>query len=452
MDLKQVTIFLLDLMAIASAINSDIQASRLRLFRDLFLSYEASLIPAEQINVTLGLELINIVELNEVKEYLDIHCFLYTQWTDKRLQWNSTEYGVPDLRVLIGTVWQPDISLYDGVEEPQMFNDGRGFVLSNGLVMWIPAVRIKAKCNVDVKNFPFDTQTCTMKFGSWIHSGNSLDVQTRESESQSAFQSNLPESRKGWQLVNSSVRRDVTYYKCCPEPYPSITFTLTLKRSPVYYVHVYILPAVLLSLLVPIQLFLPPKSKERITIGTGLIIANILMVLRLQDVLPDQHLEIPRLGMFYSLNLTWSVLSVLTTILVLNIHNRGSRQGRVPESLRSVFLRSLKSIVCLGDDSYYPFTSSESVSMKGLENPCVPDSPGGNNPSFKGSGAKTESSMVKEVEYIGKQVNLLTCRSNLQEGRDDIQNEWMQLALVLDRVFFFFFFLSYLIYTVVIMA
>ena len=44
-------------------------------------------------------------------------------------------------------------------------------------------------------------------------------------------------------------------------------FNLFAQRNSVYYVHVYVLPAVLLAILVPFQFFLPPDSQERLTIG-----------------------------------------------------------------------------------------------------------------------------------------------------------------------------------------
>lgn len=37
-----------------------------------------------------------------------------------------------------------------------------------------PPAIFKSYCEIDVEWFPFDTQTCFMKFGSWTHSGNQV--------------------------------------------------------------------------------------------------------------------------------------------------------------------------------------------------------------------------------------------------------------------------------------
>ena len=49
-------------------------------------------------------------------------------------------------------------------------------VLANGTVMWWPPIRIKAYCQLDMSNFPFDEQSCWLAFGPWSH--DSTDVRS----------------------------------------------------------------------------------------------------------------------------------------------------------------------------------------------------------------------------------------------------------------------------------
>ncbi len=44
-------------------------------------------------------------------------------------------------------------------------------VFKDGMVLYIPGMRLKATCSIDMTNFPRDTQICFFKFGSWTYDG-----------------------------------------------------------------------------------------------------------------------------------------------------------------------------------------------------------------------------------------------------------------------------------------
>jgi hypothetical protein len=56
-----------------------------------------------------------------------------------------------------------------------------------GLVEWKPPAIYHSSCEMDVEYFPFDEQTCVMKFGSWTYDGFQVKIKgwTNESAPQS---------------------------------------------------------------------------------------------------------------------------------------------------------------------------------------------------------------------------------------------------------------------------
>lgn len=47
-----------------------------------------------------------------------------------------------------------------------------------GKVLWTPPAIFKSSCEIDVRYFPFDQQTCFMKFGSWTYDGIQVKKET----------------------------------------------------------------------------------------------------------------------------------------------------------------------------------------------------------------------------------------------------------------------------------
>lgn len=49
-----------------------------------------------------------------------------------------------------------------------------------GKMMWVPTSTLPAACVLDMTYWPHDKHKCTVKFGSWVHSGNDIDLNPKD--------------------------------------------------------------------------------------------------------------------------------------------------------------------------------------------------------------------------------------------------------------------------------
>ena len=125
-------------------------------------------------------------------------------------------------------------------------------VMSDGTVIYVPPARFPATCQMDLRRWPFDQQTCLLKIGSWTYNAHQINLLLGENstgllekESAISVEYMTPHDAKTspWKLISTSVSHQQKIYKCCPEPYPSADVLVTLQRSSSLYHYTLILPS-----------------------------------------------------------------------------------------------------------------------------------------------------------------------------------------------------------------
>ncbi len=132
--------------------------------------------------------------------------------------------------------------------------------------MWIPHKIFKSSCSIDVLNFPFDFQYCSMWFGSWTYGLQHIDLQLAFNQGidLGTFESDYKESC-AWDIVNNTAER-----KALPEESPAyvvLGFKLTMRRKMVFSTYILTLPCIFLACLTMVVFCLPPDRPDRTSLG-----------------------------------------------------------------------------------------------------------------------------------------------------------------------------------------
>uniref|UniRef100_A0A1I8GED9 Neur_chan_LBD domain-containing protein n=1 Tax=Macrostomum lignano TaxID=282301 RepID=A0A1I8GED9_9PLAT len=136
---------------------------------------------SDTVSVAFGLAIIQILDLDENRQFLRTNCWQRYSWTDPLLEWdswNNTNFqNITQLRLYPELVWTPDIRLFNfadtRLKEHRM---ARVVVYSSGSVLWVPQSLFKSTCPVEIEYFPFDTQTCDLEFGSWTYDVTQINL------------------------------------------------------------------------------------------------------------------------------------------------------------------------------------------------------------------------------------------------------------------------------------
>ncbi|RWS22863.1 acetylcholine receptor subunit alpha-like protein, partial [Leptotrombidium deliense] len=247
------------------------------------------------------------------------------EWWDNKLQWEKSKYGdVETLYVPAEHVWQPDIVLFnnaDGNYEVTMSTKAR--VYHTGEVVWKPPAMYKSTCEIDVEWFPFDVQSCPLKFGSWTYDGYEVDLRhvlQENDSSEVALGVDMSEFYKSveWDILLVPAKYDNEYFDCCPEPYPHITFNITMRRKTLFYTVNLIIPVVGISFLTLLVFYLPSDSGEKVTLSISILVSLTLFFLLLAEIIPPTSLAVPLLGKYLLFTMILVTLSICVTVGVLN--------------------------------------------------------------------------------------------------------------------------------------
>lgn len=148
-------------------------------------------------------------------------------------------------------------------------------VYYNGTIKWIPPAIYRSSCEIDMKNFPFDSQECFFKFGSWTYDQHKVDVQLFEARENIDMREYIQSSE--WEVLNSSAWRRIRQYPFFDtDPYPEVIFHLTLKRQSTFYIYLLVLPCILLSALTLVLFWIPPQRPDRTAVGKYILLLYIL--------------------------------------------------------------------------------------------------------------------------------------------------------------------------------
>lgn len=81
-------------------------------------------------------------------------------------------------------IWIPDLLLYNSADVFETKANVNAVLESDGTVNFLPPGMFKSTCQIEIYHFPFDMQSCSLKFGSWTYDESNIDLRNKSDTAQ----------------------------------------------------------------------------------------------------------------------------------------------------------------------------------------------------------------------------------------------------------------------------
>ena len=456
-----------------------------RLMKHLFRNYDKNVRPVSDPSKNITIRIVpsvrQIVEINERQQVLVVYFWLRLYWYDKNFVWNKSDYSnITNFNVEPDKIWLPDMSLYNSAQEGQdaliyLKIKTKVQVFNDGACRWLSPYFSSTSCNIDSTHFPFDEQKCQVEMASWTATGNVIDVQL--DKNLSIDTSNYLENIQ-WKMQSVSAYKQVSFFGTNKNSFPSLVFEFVVRRRSLFYIINLIFPCVILSFLSLMTFYIPPASGERITLSISLLLTMLFTLYIVTENLPPDSTTVPLLTKFIGVAMLIMTLSLFGTSVAIKFEGKAEP---VPKWISLVVGKYLACLV-LHNTSWIKFPkrrgwNSEEIALReqssenqngfpekedeplpdDQKNTCrhrSPQSSWNNTENAAGSGVTSVTPKPSNpiMSSIVEMFRHLSSRVETKAAIEDAQEEWKEIGLILNTLFFATFFAILFISTIVIFS
>ncbi|XP_045190565.1 acetylcholine receptor subunit beta-type acr-3-like [Mercenaria mercenaria] len=329
-----------------------------------FTNYDTRVRPvlsdqSQAIQVTLDFYLVSINNFDSSQQKLETTGYLDITWTDQVLADSWSNAAVDEILVPQNEIWLPDLALQNGFES--LTGLGNTFhnvkIAKAGQVTWRPYQVFESACNVEITYFPFDKTTCELKFVIW---SNPKDLLLAKKGSE-GLNTGLYGANSEWTLLKTTETEFTTNTSS------GVTFSVEMKRKPLFYLLNILVPVVMLAVLNPFVFALPVASGEKTGFAVTAFLAFAVFLTIISAELPENSERMSTFSAYLFLMTFVSTLISLITIAELRLSSRDT-DVPVPGGLQSITrcVRSIRIRKCCGGDGAYIRGMKMSVMMSRL--------------------------------------------------------------------------------------
>ncbi|NXT21205.1 5HT3A protein, partial [Syrrhaptes paradoxus] len=436
-----------------------------RLSRYLLSHYQKGVRPVRDwrttTTVAIDVMVYAILSVDEKNQVLTTYIWYRQHWTDEFLRWDPAHFdNLTQISLPTESIWVPDILINEFVDVGRSPHVPYVYVGHHGEVQNLKPIQVMTACSLDIYNFPFDVQNCSLTFTSWLHHIRDINLSLWRQPELVQFDRSVFMNQGEWELLHVLSHFQEFSVKSS-DSYAEMKFYVVIRRRPLFYTVSLLLPSIFLMLMDIVGFYLPPNSGERVSFKVTLLLGYSVFLIIVSDTLPATAVGTPLIGVYFVVCMALLVISLAETILIVRLLHKQDLQPCVPTWLKHLLLERAAVLLCIRDGRKFSQSRTQSSDISGQEEEnndstaklsnyshedpreCDVEGDVTPTPAFSGQaeGSALMQGILRETAAIRR---LLEKREELHDAARD----WLHVGHVLDVLLFRTYLVAVLAYAV----
>ncbi|XP_067827013.1 5-hydroxytryptamine receptor 3A isoform X2 [Heptranchias perlo] len=375
-----------------------------------------------------------------------VYAILNVFWTDEFLTWNPRDFDdIKQISIPTANIWMPDILINEFVDVGKSPDIPYVYVDHGGQVKNYKPIQVVTACSLDIYNFPFDVQNCTLTFTSWLHNIRDINISLWRSPEVVKYDRSVFMNQGEWELLYVETQfNEFNLERGVSDGYAEMRFFLVIRRRPLFYAVSLLLPSIFLMVMDIIGFYLPPDSGERVSFKITLLLGYSVFLIIVSDTLPATAIGTPLIGVYFVVCMALLVISLTETILIVRLVHKQDLQPHVPEWVKHLVLDKATVLLCVRDKKrFHPMRhhsdasdlqrdrkSSTAVQLNHFT--CE----NGTDCEKTADTSLPQADSLRAVDNVLHEVSAIRQLLEKCDEHRDIAKEWLQVGYVLDVLLF----------------
>ncbi|XP_023669383.1 5-hydroxytryptamine receptor 3A-like [Paramormyrops kingsleyae] len=405
--------------------------------------------------VAIDLMVYSILSVDEKNQVLTTYVWYRQQWVDEFLVWNPEDFDdVKQVSIPTTNIWVPDILINEFVDVGKSPDIPYVYVGHNGLVRNYKPIQVVTACSLNIYNFPFDVQNCSLTFQSWLHIINDINITLMRTPEEVKVDKSVFMNQGEWELLHI-----LSKYKSFSidenDHYAEMKFHVVIRRRPLFYTVNLLLPSIFLMLMDIVGFYLPPDSGERVSFKITLLLGYSVFLIIVSDTLPATAIGTPLIGVYFVVCMALLVISLTETVLIVRLVHKQDLQPPVPDWVKRLVLEKAPLLLCIRDKQKFCPALSRGSDLSHYADHhlntsrCNHRNCDGGKDSERGLGLLLPArDSTPVMDSILLEISSIRRFLDRRDESRDIAKEWLQVGYVLDVLLFRVYLVAVLAYSI----